>query len=43
MKKIATTAVKATYHKIDPKPKTYSLELFGLDFIVDSDFKPWLI
>jgi hypothetical protein len=43
MKKIAKIAVNATYHKLDPKRKQYGFELFGLDFIVESNFRPWLI
>jgi hypothetical protein len=43
MKKIARIAVNATYNKLDPHGKAYGFELFGLDFIVDSAFKPWLI
>jgi tubulin polyglutamylase TTLL1 len=43
MKIIATQAIKATSHQINPEQKMYGFELFGLDFIVDSEFKPWLI
>lgn len=43
MKKIAKTAVNATYNKLDPHKKCNGFELFGLDFIVDAAFKPWLI
>ncbi len=43
MKKIATQAVKSAYNKIDPQPKNFSFQLFGLDFMVDEYFNPWLI
>jgi tubulin polyglutamylase TTLL1 len=43
MKHMATMAVKATYNKVDPAPKMFTFELFGLDFIVDDQFSPWLI
>ena len=43
MKEIAIEAVKATYCSLDPTRKKFSLELFGLDFIIDSQLKPYLI
>ncbi len=43
MKEIATTAVKATYTSLDPKRKEFNFELFGMDFMIDSELKPWLI
>lgn len=43
MKKIAREVVEATYFKLDPCRKETSLELFGMDFLVDSKFKPWLL
>ena len=43
MKILAKEAVKATYSRIDPSRKRFGLELFGLDFIIDYQFKPYLI
>ena len=43
MKRIAQVAVRAAYNKLDPEAKDYGFELFGLDFIVDAGFRPWLI
>lgn len=43
MRLIALESVKATYCRIDPAKKNFSFELFGLDFIVDNQFKPYLI
>lgn len=43
MKRIAQIAVRAAYSKIDPQQKDYGFELFGLDFILDASFRPWLI
>lgn len=43
MRKIALQAVKATYFRLDISKKAYSFELFGLDFLINSSFKPYLI
>ena len=43
MKKLATDAIKAVYTKIDPLKKEFSFEVFGLDFMIDENFKVWLI
>lgn len=43
MKKIATDAIKAVYTKINPNHKEFSFEIFGLDFLIDENFKVWLI
>ena len=40
---MATDAVKSVYQKIDPLKRMYTYELFGLDFMIDSKFNPWLI
>lgn len=43
MKDIAKEVVQANYFKIDPCRKEYSFELFGMDFLVDTMFRPWLL
>ena len=43
MKKIATDTAKSVYGKISPKNSMNNFEIFGLDFMIDKHFKPWLI
>lgn len=43
MKEIATDVIKANYKRIDKERRLNNFELFGLDFMIDRKFKPWLI
>lgn len=43
MKKMAKIVIKSINNKINPSKCKYSFELFGLDFIIDNHFRPWLI
>lgn len=35
--------LKASAHLIDPQNKQNNFELFGLDFMIDNQYKPYLI
>jgi tubulin---tyrosine ligase len=43
MKSITLDAVKATYLSLDPSRREHNFELFGMDFMLDNNLKPWLI
>ena len=43
MKAICLEAVKSSYLKLSPKRLKHNFEIFGLDFMIDDSFKPWLI
>ena len=43
MRVLALDAVRATYSRLDPARREFNFELFGLDFIIDSQLKPYLI
>lgn len=43
MRNIATKVSSAVYPIIDLHKKSAGFELFGMDFIVDSNFTPWLL
>ncbi|CAD8212586.1 unnamed protein product [Paramecium octaurelia] len=43
MRAAALDMMKATYGKIDPHRRINSFELYGLDFMIDENFKLWLI
>ena len=43
MKAMATDAARSVYTKIAPKNQLNNFEIFGLDFMIDRNFQPWLI
>lgn len=43
MKQMALDVVRANYLVLDHQRHTNNFELFGLDFMIDRDWKPWLI
>lgn len=43
MKKLATDSIRATYTAMEKNKKEFSFEIFGLDFMIDENFKVWLI
>lgn len=43
MKAIATSAIHASALSLDPQKRTNNFEVFGLDFMIDADYKVWLI
>jgi len=43
IKNLATDAIKCAYTKIDPTRREHGFEIFGLDFMIDVNFRAWLI
>jgi hypothetical protein len=42
-KKLVGDTIKANSRKLDPNRRQCSFEIFGYDFMLDEDLKPWLI
>lgn len=43
MKRIATDVIHASALNIDPERRVNNFEIFGLDFMIDSNYNVWLI
>jgi len=43
MKEYAKYAIMCAYGKMDPRKRENCFEIYGLDFMIDRNFKLWLI
>jgi tubulin polyglutamylase TTLL1/tubulin monoglycylase TTLL3/8 len=43
IKGLIKDSIQAVFMKIDPKKRLHCMEIFGYDFMIDCNFKPWLI
>jgi hypothetical protein len=43
MNKMTADIYRACHNKLDPKRRQHCMEVFGLDFMIDDEFKPYLI
>lgn len=43
MQAMATDAVRSVFTKVAPRNQLNNFEVLGLDFMIDQDFRPWLI
>ena len=43
MKEYVLISYNSVKHKINRNNRPYTFEIYGYDFIIDSEFKPWII
>lgn len=43
MRAIASSVIRASATSLDPERRSSNFEIFGLDFMVDADYRVWLI
>ncbi|EAS04250.2 tubulin-tyrosine ligase family protein (macronuclear) [Tetrahymena thermophila SB210] len=43
MRQLALDCIKSTFLKMDPQRREITFEVFGLDYMIDEEFKTWLI
>lgn len=43
IQRVTTDVMKASYFLLDPNCRENNFELFGVDFMIDEDFKVWLL
>jgi tubulin polyglutamylase TTLL1/tubulin monoglycylase TTLL3/8 len=43
LREIVRDTVQAVYLKLDPRRRMHTFEVFGYDFMLDEDLRPWLI